>query len=237
MRDGRPTFCLVVPVAARAAIVASLVAVAAGCDTGDGKTLRDTDKTMPPPTSTTIVDGTIIDGTVVDASSAVGNPLPGGSPAPTVEAEPAGLELVLPWENGAPIETTNTCDGADVAPAFSWSSPPPEAAELAIAMVDLSAGTGDGVVHWVMSGIDPAALSIVEGVVPSGAIPYENDLGATGWSGPCPPAGEPAHIYRFTLYALNQPVNAAEGTPTQDVLATIENTALERVERTGTYER
>lgn len=205
--------------------VVLVTAVLGGCDTGDGKQLADTDKTMPPPTTST---------TVASATD-------GFDSFPSLPATPdvtGPFQMFLPWADGDPIPAINTCDGNDVSPAFSWESPPAGTAELAVAMVDLSAAADDAaVVHWVASGIDPAAVSVAEGTLPIGAVPYPNAFGVVGWSGPCPPPSEAAHIYRFTLYALNQPVNAAEGTPTAEVLATIENSALARVDLTGTYGR
>ena len=35
-----------------------------------------------------------------------------------------------------------------------------------------------------------------------GAVQVKTDFGRPGWGGPCPPAGDKAHRYVFTLYAL-----------------------------------
>jgi hypothetical protein len=209
-------------------LVTASVALAA-CDTGDGKQLAETDRTMPPTTTSTTLAGAT-DG--FDSFPVASED--GSEGAPVTDA----FTLTLPWAEGGPIDVIHSCDGDDVSPAFSWTSPPDGTAELAIAMVDLSAGAdGVPVTHWVASAIDPAVTSVAQGTLPVGAVPYPNDFGTVGWSGPCPPPGDPAHLYRVTLYALNQPVNAAEGTPTAEVLATIEDSALARVDLTGTYGR
>jgi hypothetical protein len=38
--------------------------------------------------------------------------------------------------------------------------------------------------------------------LPKGALQVNTDFGAPGWGGPCPPAGDKAHRYNFTLHAL-----------------------------------
>jgi Raf kinase inhibitor-like YbhB/YbcL family protein len=37
---------------------------------------------------------------------------------------------------------------------------------------------------------------------PTGARQITTDFGTAGWGGPCPPEGDRAHRYNFTLYAL-----------------------------------
>ena len=80
-------------------------------------------------------------------------------------------------------------------------------------MVDESASSdGEPFVHWVLAGVDPSEVSLLEGAVPAGAVQADelvrHDI---GWSGPCPPEGDPAHLYRVTMYALNQQVELADG--------------------------
>jgi Raf kinase inhibitor-like YbhB/YbcL family protein len=105
-------------------------------------------------------------------------------------------------------------------------------------MVDLSADVnGEPFIHWGVAGIDALETSIVEGTVPAGAVEGVNFFGAVGWSGPCPPAGDDPHEYQLTVYALNQPLDAAEEVPTQELLDAIEGSALTSVSVTGTYVR
>ena len=73
--------------------------------------------------------------------------------------------------------------------------------------------------------------------MPLGAVQATNSFGTVGWSGPCPPEGEPAHTYRVTMYALNQQVELADGTPADELLDFIEQVAIASTDVTATYQR
>ncbi len=60
--------------------------------------------------------------------------------------------------------------------------------------------------HWVASGFDPSLTGLGEGELPPGAVEGANDYGGTGYGGPQPPVGDPAHRYFFRLYALSEPL-------------------------------
>ena len=61
-------------------------------------------------------------------------------------------------------------------------------------------------------------------------------MGGTGYAGPCPPSG--THHYRFTLYALSQPV-ALAGAPSANELraAVAAGVLLGQTTLVGTYTR
>lgn len=203
------------------------------CDTGDGKTLRDPVGTLPPPT-TTIADlgggdlGDLGGGDLGGGDLGAGDPLP---------AEELDFQLLAPWLDGAAIDARHTCDDEDVSPALSWVAPPASAVQLAIAVVDESITNGPPFIHWVIAGIDPGDRSILESGVPVGAVQGLNFFGTVGWGGPCPPPGDEAHSYRFTLYALNQQVELADGTAATDLLEFIELVAIASTDVVGTYRR
>lgn len=97
---------------------------------------------------------------------------------------------------GGPLPVRATCDGEDEPPVLLWQNVPDDAQELAVAMV-----SADGVVHWLVVGID-AALAGMDGAdLPPGARALLADDGVSGWSGPCPAEGSEGS-YVFTLYAL-----------------------------------
>jgi phosphatidylethanolamine-binding protein (PEBP) family uncharacterized protein len=63
--------------------------------------------------------------------------------------------------------------------------------------------------HWVIVDIPASADAIEQGagtndgaVLPAGRKRIRIDYGQTGWDGPCPPKGKPAHRYNFTPYTL-----------------------------------
>lgn len=215
------------------------VTALAGCDTGDGKQLQPYDpadypsQTVAPSIQDTFdvdVGDDALGGGFIDGS---GSSLPG---SPELGAEP--FTLVAPWLDGATIDPRYTCDGDDLAPAVSWGGAPPGTVEIAIAMVDDSAvSEGQPFVHWVIGGIDPAEIALVEGDVPPGAIQALNFFGDVGYGGPCPPPGDEPHLYRLTAYALNQQLELADGDTATEFLATIATLSIASSDVTGLYQR
>ena len=217
------------------AVATFAVLSVAACDTGDGKQLRPFD---PDSTTTSTQAPTIDTGTLpsVPIESIPDNPL--GVAGTGAEPDAAGFRLFAPWAEGAPIDARHTCDGDDISPAVSWSAPPAGTIEMAVSLVDASAVDGDQPpVHWVIAGIDPATVSLIEGQVPLGAIQATNSFDTAGWTGPCPPPSEAAHVYRLTVYALNQQSELADGTPADEMLGYIAAISAESTELTGTYQR
>jgi Raf kinase inhibitor-like YbhB/YbcL family protein len=199
--------------AVHAAVLAAAAALA-GCDTGDGKELSP--PVLPPPTTT--------------IAAALDTVAPG---VPTAPPEVQPFALVTPWEEGAQIPLRNTCDGDDVSPALTWSGVPDGTIELALVVTDDDA---DDFVHWIVTGIDPAFGSLLEGQVPAGTRQWPNSFGAAMWNGPCPPAGGP-HTYRFVLHALNQQLEVADDTAVDELLELIDELTLGSAVVTGTYVR
>ncbi len=200
------------------ALAASIVVLAA-CDTGDGKELRP--PTQPAPTTTVAPDPTVEE---LDELGAID----------TLPAEPVtGFQVVTPWAPLAPIDPRYSCDGDDVSPSISWSVPPDGTVELAVVLRDLDA---DGLVHWLVTGIDPSFGAIPEGAIPGSAVVRTNSFGVAGWSGPCPPAGE-EHEYFLTVYALNRTLEAADDTPADEVVDLLERLAIAAADRSGTFAR
>ena len=199
------------PIPALAAGVV-LVLAAAACQ-HDGRELRD--PTSPLPATTTLAPATIAPGVT----------------APT--AAPAVLTLLAPWQNGATVPARYTCDDADLSPALTWTNLPAGTVEVAITMVDLDAGF----THWAIGGIDLDRTGLVEGEVPEGAIVYANDFGDVGWAGPCPPPGDAAHTYAFTVHALNQQLEVADDASAAEVVDALNQTAIAQGSVSGVYGR
>jgi phosphatidylethanolamine-binding protein (PEBP) family uncharacterized protein/LysM repeat protein len=139
-----------------------------------------------------------------------------------------------PWDDGAAIPATYTCDGADDTPLLTWAAPPDGTAELALSVTDLDAA---GFVHWLVVGL-PAQAGVRGGgeptVVGTEAI---NSFGDPGWGGPCPPPGDGPHTYVFTLHLLDQPLDQPADTPTDELLAALDAASVDRRTFIGTYER
>jgi Raf kinase inhibitor-like YbhB/YbcL family protein len=120
-----------------------------------------------------------------------------------------GFTLSSPsFADGGAIPVTHSCDGQSISPALTWQGQPTGTAAFALIVEDPDA---NGFVHWVAYNIVGSG-GLLEGVTSSGPPPQgRNGTGQTGWAGPCPPSG--THHYRFTLYALSQPL-ALTGAPT-----------------------
>jgi Raf kinase inhibitor-like YbhB/YbcL family protein len=209
------------------------LAVLSGCDTGDGKQLKDFDPADYP--SEVTVAPTVESEFTIDPNGAFELP---GAAGPEVGGTTEPFSLVAPWIDGSTIDPRHSCDGLDLSPALSWGAVPAGTAEIAIAMVDESAvSEGEPFVHWVIGGLDPAEIALVEGDVPLGALQALNFFGDVGYGGPCPPPGDEAHLYRITAYALNQQLELADGDLATEFLATIATISIASADVTGTYQR
>jgi Raf kinase inhibitor-like YbhB/YbcL family protein len=92
-------------------------------------------------------------------------------------------------------------------------------------------------VHWVVWGIDPGAGSLPEQVVPAGVQQGANGTGGQGYLGPCPPPGGGAHHYRFTLYAVDAPIELSPGASADDLRAAVRGHVVSRARLVGLYVR
>ena len=209
-------------------IAAAALLVVAGCDTGDGKQLQPYDPAdYPSQTVATTLAPTVSTEFGVDS---------GPDPDSAGTVEPFGL--AAPWLDGGDIDPRHTCDGLDVAPAVSWGAVPGGTVEIALALVDDTAvSEGQPFVHWVIGGLDPAEIALVEGDVPPGALQALNFFGDVGYGGPCPPPGDDAHEYLLTAYALNQQLELADGTLATEFLETIATLTITSTDVTGFYQR
>ena len=214
------------------AVAAVLVTIGAACDEGDGKTLRpptDAQRVAQPTTTTsTTVAGTGL-GTGLEGAAAASFPaVPNSSGIAT-----APFTMILPWAEGAAIDPKYTCDGADVSPLISWTTPPAGTVEMALLMIDESADY----IHWAVVGIPPIAGQKPEGTpFADGAIEGTNSFGNVAYQGPCPPAGA-AHTYRFTLYALSQQAELPDTFTGQDLESVAGPAAIDVADVSGTYAR
>jgi Raf kinase inhibitor-like YbhB/YbcL family protein len=134
---------------------------------------------------------------------------------------------------GASIPARFTCEGADVAPPLAWSGVPRDAAELALVVDDPDA-PGGTYVHWVVFHLDPGLHGLAEGALPTAARQARNSAGKAAYTGPCPPSGA-AHHYRFSLYALGQPLDLPDRAGLDDAIRAIDRAATARGRLTATF--
>jgi Raf kinase inhibitor-like YbhB/YbcL family protein len=198
--------------------------ILAGCDTNDGRQLEPpTEEQRAAMTTTTTTPPTLAPGLPPEAGAV-------SSQTPATAA--ATFMLTAPWADGRPIPARFTCDGQDVSPALSWTAPPAGTVELALVVTDDDAG---GFVHWALAGIAPSAGGIAEDGTLPGSIEGATSFGETGWGGPCPPSG--THTYRFTLYALSQQAEVADGFGESELAVYTDTASLAVAQMTGTYTR
>ena len=157
-----------------------------------------------------------------------------GEDAEPLPAAPDTIKLSTPdFEDGGAIPRELTCDGAGTAPTITWREVL-GAAELVLFVEDLDAGF----THWTAYGISAAGGS---GLAPQGRFPTgteygRNSGGETGWAPPCPPEGDDAHRYVFSLYALDKGLTLEPGASPEAVEGALKG-ALARGTFTGTYKR
>jgi len=95
------------------------------------------------------------------------------------------------------------CNGANVSPSLAWSHAPKGTKSFAVTVYDPDAPTGSGWWHWLAVNIPANIEKIEAGSVPKGVLEIVNDYGTLGFGGACPPEGDKAHQYIFTVHALD----------------------------------
>ena len=76
-----------------------------------------------------------------------------------------------------------------------------------------------------MFNISPDTPDIQAGRLPPDALEADNSKGTMGYSPPCPAH---SHQYRFTIYALNTPLQLPEGASLTDAWSAIADHAIAR---------
>src|SRR4051794_32845069 len=156
------------------------------------------------------------------------------APAP---AAPDRLKLTSPaFQDGAAIPRRFSCDGDNTSPSLLWTNPPSRTRSLALTVEDPDA-PGGTFVHWTVYGIPSDATQAPQGSAPPQARQGENSFGKRGYDGPCPPKGDKAHRYVFTLYALKTTPALRAGARPSQVLAAIAKAAIARGRLTGVFKR
>ncbi len=143
------------------------------------------------------------------------------------------------FEEGGAIPVRYTCDGLDVSPPLSWSSPPEGTRSVTLIAEDPDAPSGT-FAHWVIYNLPPDTRRLPEDVpnrrsLPSGALQGTNGAGSIGYTGPCPPGG--THRYFFELYALDTELDLGAGATREEVVGAMEGHVLAEGRLLGTYQR
>ncbi|MDQ6611372.1 MAG: YbhB/YbcL family Raf kinase inhibitor-like protein [Gemmatimonadota bacterium] len=101
------------------------------------------------------------------------------------------------------------CTGDNVSPQLAWKGAPAGTKSFAVTVYDPDAPTGSGWWHWMVYNLPASTTSLPAGaggrttkLMPAGGVQGPTDFGVAAWGGPCPPVGDKAHHYVFTVYAL-----------------------------------
>jgi len=125
------------------------------------------------------------------------------------------------FTSGGIIPKKYTCDGENISPQLSWSGLKSENVKNYVLVVDdpdAKQVVGKTFVHWIVL-LSPNTTMLPEGIsgnktsslssIDTAAKELTNDFSNNYYGGPCPPSG--THTYRFTLFALSQPLDALNG--------------------------
>ena len=139
------------------------------------------------------------------------------------------------FQDGQPIPSEYSCDGANRSPHLAWGEPPAGTKSFALVIDDPDAPSGI-FRHWGVYDIPASVRSIGGGQ--SGGNEVANDGGKLGYTGPCPPKGNGTHHYHFKLFALSvDKLGIDPGAKVADVETAAQKHALGQGELIGTYER
>ena len=139
------------------------------------------------------------------------------------------------FQEGQPIPTEFSCDGANKSPPLSWGDPPLGTKSFALVIDDPDAPSGM-FRHWGAYDIPGSVRSIATGQHTGTEV--NNDGGKPGYTGPCPPTGNGVHHYHFKLFALDtDKLGLPPNAKVADVEGAASKHALAQGELIGTYER
>ena len=146
---------------------------------------------------------------------------------------PARLHVSSPaFIDGARLAQKYTCDGDGEEPPVQAGTVPPSTRELVLVVSDPDAPKGT-FVHVTRYGLSRFG----DGSVHHGGQEGRNSSGDVGWTPPCPPEGDDAHRYVWSVYALRDPSGLKAGATPDEVTAALREGVLASGTITARYAR
>jgi len=155
------------------------------------------------------------------------------------------LEVTAGFADGEMLSLDNSAEGHNASPMLDWAEGPEGTQSYVVIADDPDAAAPKPFVHWVGFDIPADTTMLREGLPtepsltdPKGMKQGTNSRGSTGYFGPRPPLGDPAHHYHFQVFALDIAQLPVDPGATRDqVLAAIEGHVLAKGQIVGLYER
>jgi Raf kinase inhibitor-like YbhB/YbcL family protein len=196
-----------------------------------------------PPAATTTASADSVAAAAAAAAAKAGppaRPFAAGPKAPAGAGALVVTSTTFTMDGTLPKSTEfNGCGGGNVSPQLSWSNVPPTTKSFVVTLFDPDAPTTTGFWHWVVFNIPAGVQSLVAGAgsktspVAKSLSGY-TDFGFSHYGGPCPPGGDPAHHYLFSVFALDVP--ALEGVSAKSTAASVMFTIRGHVLAAGAIE-
>jgi Raf kinase inhibitor-like YbhB/YbcL family protein len=136
------------------------------------------------------------------------------------------------FASGAAIPVKYSAFGQSVSPPLKWSAVG-AAKSYAILVDDPDGPAPQPVSHWAAWNIIPGATMAGEGA--QLGVQGTNSHKSLGYTGPHPPASDPAHHYHFQVLALDEMLNVPAGADREAVLAAAKGHVIAKGEVVGTF--
>jgi Raf kinase inhibitor-like YbhB/YbcL family protein len=173
----------------------------------------------------------------------------GGTPPPQQLASdifaqaPATIVLKSSaFADGGAIPKRYSAYGNDRSPPLQWNGAPTGTKSFVLLMEDPDAIAPLPFVHWAAINIPPDATSLGEDIPKTftvrGSIEQgSNSISRTGYYGPRPPPGDPAHRYHFQVFALDTTLDLPTAFNRHALLKAMQGHVLAKGVMVGTYQQ